>query len=517
MKYCFLLLFIINSLFLRAGNEVVTGVVFIDENNNGLYDKGEAPLEGVLVSNQLEVVASDKKGRYQLPLRDGAFIYVVKPKGYQVITDSLNIPRYFYFHHTNGAPKNLTYKGVEPTGVAPETIDFPLIPMEEKKRFRMLALGDPQTPNDQTLDYFRDGSVADMFRHQADFYMIHGDIADDNLDIYPREKAIMSQLGIPGYHVPGNHDVNYKSEHRNNDFETYRKAFGPDYFSFDYGDVHFIVLNNISYKGWNQEQNKRGHYVGKLDSVQLEWLKNDLNHVPNDRLIVINSHIPFVEDDTQKESIISLHDLLIERTKVLSLSGHIHQVKTWQLNKENYWEYAGSHEGVNVGATCGSWWSNPKDENGIPVSTCQDGSPKGYFVFDFEGSNYSYEFIPIHYDDAFQIRISSPLGRIKQEELDSSKIVINWFVGKPHQKVEVRIDGGEPFLMKNFYGNDPFYEQTLGIRKTVPDWPPRAAKSSHMWKLPLPGNLRKGTHRIEVTAYGENDKVFKAYKIIEIE
>ena len=491
--------------------------MFADENNDGIYNKGEKLLEGVAVSNQKEVVLTNKKGQYKISLRDGAFLYVVKPRGYQVKLDSLNLPHHYYYHHTKGAPGHLKYAGIEETGKAPRKIDFPLYPQKENNTFRLLALGDPQTPDDITLDYFRDGTVSDMFRHKADFYMVHGDVADDFLDIYRREKTIVSTLGIPGYHVPGNHDVNYRSTNQENNFETFRKEYGPDYYSFNYGDVHFIVLNNINYQGWNNEENKQGKYTGDVDREQLEWLKNDLAIVPKNSLIVINSHIPFIQEHTNEQTIKEIHKLLSSRPKVLSLSGHLHTVHTYRLEEETFWNYPGEHEGVNVGATCGSWWSNPKDENGIPVSTCRDGSPRGYFVFDFEGADYSYDFIPIHYHDDFQIRISQPLGRIKQEESDNLEIIANWFIGKPHQKVEVSIDGGEAAIMQNYTGIDPFYESTLDIRATDPVWPPKSAKSKHMWKVVSPAKLSKGMHRIEVRAYGEKGKVFKAFKVVEIE
>ena len=495
----------------------VAGVVYIDKNNDGVYNKGEKTLEGIAVSNQKDVVLTDANGEYAIPLRDGAFVYVVKPSGYQTKLDSLHLPDYYYHHHTKGAPEYLKYPGVKPTGKAPGKINFALYPAKEKQTFKMLALGDPQTPDDETLDYFRDGSVSDMFRHNADFFMVHGDIADDFLEIYAREKAIVGKLGIPGYHVPGNHDVNYKSVDSSNDFETFRKEFGPDYYSFNYGSVHFVVLNNINYKGWNTKENKKGRYTGDLSEDQLEWLKNDLMYVPQNGLIVINSHIPFHEPSCNGEAIKKLHALLGDRPKVLSLSGHMHTVYTYQLDKKMHWGYPGKHEGVNLGATCGSWWSNPKNENGIPVSTCRDGSPKGYFVFEFKGSGYDYEFIPIHYADDFQIRVSLPLGRIKQEASDSLEIVANWFVGKPNHKVTVSINRGAAVTMNNYTGIDPFYERTLKIRETDPMYPPKSATSFHMWKAHVPVKLPRGVHKIEVTGYGENDKVYKGFKLVEVE
>jgi 3',5'-cyclic-AMP phosphodiesterase len=49
----------------------------------------------------------------------------------------------------------------------------------------------------------------------------------------------------------------------------YRQYFGPDYYSFTYGGVHFIGLNTISPDD--------SAYYGDVDSVQMEWLKRDLS------------------------------------------------------------------------------------------------------------------------------------------------------------------------------------------------------------------------------------------------
>lgn len=499
-----------------VGQKKISGVVYVDINNDGFYNNGEQTISGVAISNQKEVVLTNDKGEYVIPLRDGNFVYVVKPEGYQVKLDSLHLPKFYYHYHTQGAPEYLNYPGVKASGKAPEKLNFALFPQKEDTTFKVIAIGDPQTPDQETLDYFRDG-VNDMFRHHAEFYLVLGDIAYDHLDVYTREKGIVGALGIPGYHIPGNHDVNYRSKHWDNHFETFRKEYGPDYYSFNYADVHFVVLNNINYEGWNEENNKIGGYSGALDEVQLDWLRNDLLLVPEDKLLVINSHIPFMNEECETENIIKLNDILKDRRNVLSLSGHKHTLHTYYNSENNYWKNPGKNEGVVVGATCGSWWSNPKDENGIPVATGQDGSPKGYFIFNFSGSNYTYDFIPLHYKDEFQMRISSPLGRVKQEELASAEIVVNWFIGKAHQRVVVSIDGEEEIELSNYKGKDPFIERTLEIRKTDPKYPPQAIDSFHMWRVPMPGDLKKGTHKIEVTAYGDNERIYKAYKIVEIE
>ena len=65
----------------------------------------------------------------------------------------------------------------------------------------------------------------------------------------------------------------------------YRHYLGPDYYSFNYGGVHFVGLNTEDYDDqW---------YYGHVDSLQLSWLRQDLALVPPATPVVTFNHIPF--------------------------------------------------------------------------------------------------------------------------------------------------------------------------------------------------------------------------------
>jgi 3',5'-cyclic AMP phosphodiesterase CpdA len=65
----------------------------------------------------------------------------------------------------------------------------------------------------------------------------------------------------------------------------YRHYFGPDYYSFNYGGVHFVGLNSVDFDDqW---------YYGHVDSLQLAWLEQDLSYVPASTPVVTFNHIPF--------------------------------------------------------------------------------------------------------------------------------------------------------------------------------------------------------------------------------
>ena len=83
MKTRFLLALALFAPLLAAGGpKNVKGYVYQDDNRNGVFDKTEKGIPGVAVSNGREVVLTDRKGRYQLPVTGPCEIFVIKPAGY---------------------------------------------------------------------------------------------------------------------------------------------------------------------------------------------------------------------------------------------------------------------------------------------------------------------------------------------------------------------------------------------------------------------------------------------------
>ena len=97
----------------------------------------------------------------------------------------------------------------------------------------------------------------------------------------------VSKLRVPLYTTLGNHDI------RENGRPIYTKLFGPPYYSFDYGNDHFIFLD--SSRGWAEKR--------AIPEEQYAWLENDLKSVSGKRIFVI-SHIPPVDPrpDIEKNS-----------------------------------------------------------------------------------------------------------------------------------------------------------------------------------------------------------------------
>src|SRR5690349_12278571 len=95
------------GLLLSAGlqaQNTVKGYVYADVNANRKQEKNEKGIAAVAVTNGREVVLTDKKGYYELPVNNDQIISVIKPAGYKVPVNEDNLPQFFYNHKPAGSP-----------------------------------------------------------------------------------------------------------------------------------------------------------------------------------------------------------------------------------------------------------------------------------------------------------------------------------------------------------------------------------------------------------------------------
>jgi hypothetical protein len=521
MKYSFYYLAIILSLIsslLFAGTQV-KGIVFHDQNRNLKIDAGESGIPGVLVSNQTEVVQTDEKGRYTLPVTERSIIFVIKPAEYDLPVNSRNLPQFYYLHFPKGSP-SLKYKGIEPTGSLPASVNFPLYPATTGDNFEVLVFGDPQPASNEEIEYIRDDVIAELSGTSAAFGITLGDIVFDDLSLYDYYLDINSQIGIPFYHVPGNHDENYDVPGDNLAMETFKRYFGPNYYAFQYGRTHFIVLDDVEYFG--QKDNKSGGYQGKIGEKQLQWLNNYLPYVPEGDLIVLTMHIPFstVEGEDPSIKVVDrerLFSLLQDRRHLLALAGHMHTTEHSFLREDQGWNGSAVFQQITCGAVCGSWWQGPKDLRGIPIADQRDGVPNGYHFFTFQGNSWKERFKAAQGPADYQLRISQPIGRVKQITLAENPLLVNVFDGNEKCLVECRIDNGAVLPMSRVIRIDPFFERIYQEHfKAFYSWI-KPMPSTHLWTAPLPADLSQGIHKVTVTTKNQYGDSYQTVGIFEVE
>ena len=514
------------------------GTVYLDVNENGQFDPDEKGIEGVKVSNGIDVVKTNAQGKYVISLPEKSTLFISKPAQYSVPLNEVKLPQFYYHYYPDGTPKVAAWKWavIGPTGPLPETIDFPLLTQTVADTFKAMGFADPQTATHEELDMMRKDIIDQLFGnpYEARFGLVAGDIVNDNLALYERHNRLMAHIGIPMWNVPGNHDLNKESPDYTYSTQTFKSVFGPDYYSFDYGNVHFLALNNVGFKG------KGKGYEGHIDANQMKWIKNDLQDVPSDKLILIITHIPLItyaNDRTFPSTIntTNFEELLkvLGRFKyVYTISGH-DTSNSWkvEVNHAHGWHGYPFIAHTLAETRGGGWERGPRDERGVRPAVMQDGNPNGFYVFYFEGNKIRPRFIPAGGDPSDRLRImlepplkpvdnktqTYPLGLDRGIQVDSMFVVVNFFDGGDRDQVSISLDGQATVPMEYMERTDPSYVRLYHKYKETPDAFQPPVVSSHIWQFALP-DLEPGLHSVIVTArdeFGFEDSEVFTFEIIK--
>ena len=504
--------------------ERATGVVYEDVNKNGKRDRNEALLENIAVSNGVDVVLTNSKGEYSLPVGNDNIIFVIKPSGYSFPLDENNLHQFYYIHKPLGSPEGLKYAGTAPTGKLPKSLDFPLYRQDESDTFQAFIFGDPQAYNIDEIAYFKKGIIDDIQDKEGiSFGLSLGDLVGDDLDLHPPYQQAVAQLGLPWFNVMGNHDMNFDVEADSLSDETYEQNFGPANFSFNYGNAHFILLDNILYP---HPVTGKG-YWGGFRQDQLDFVENNLKFVPKDKLIVIAYHIPlFLNDKGTKhfrpEDRQRLMDLLAPFENTVSLSAHTHFQTQVFVDQADGWKRETPHHEYNVGTTSGDWYSGTFNQQGVPHSTMRDGTPRGYAILKVDNNQYAFDYRVAGESPTYQIKLTGA-ETVTSKYVSRYTMSANFFMGAKGDKVQYRFDNGEWKEMTYVEKADPNYHYELLQYDHTTDAlregrrPSEPVNSTHLWQVKYP-RLSVGTHTFEVKAtdmYGKEHTATKTITVVE--
>jgi hypothetical protein len=487
----------------QANQETVyaTGFVFHDRNSNGVRDPGEEGLGGVRVSNQREIVETDEEGRWRLPVEeDDTIFFVIKPTGWMTPVNENNLPRFYYIHKPHGSPPELYYPGVAPTGPLPESIDFPLRPQEEPEDFRVIFVGDPQARTLREVDWMRVDSIPEMSRAGAAFGVTLGDIVHNQLWLFQPTVEAFALAGIPWYNVIGNHDINFDATEDRHASSTFQSVFGPPYYSFEYGNVHFMALDNIRWH--HPTPDDPGGYFAGFGPRQMEFIRNDLARVPADRMVVLMMHIQYPDARwaPYADELAELLRLVGERPHSVYVAGHRHRIRHRFLGRRDGWPRAEPLYHLIVPALGGGQWGGHPDALGIPGAVQPGGSPRGYFIFNFQpGPRFSARFKASRRPEEYQMNLWAP-QTVPQDRAGETEVFANVFAATARSTVEMRLrEDGDWRPMAQTVEVDPFQMQAVereARRDGLPAGSP--GRSEHLWKTTLPEFPPIGAHTIHV-------------------
>ena len=523
-----------------ADQDVLDGAVFDDRNRNSQQDPGEHGIAGVEVSNGREIVTTDRQGRYEISVRDGETVFLTQPAGYQVPVDEDNVAQFFYTHMPAGSPE-LRYGGIDPTGPLPDAVDFPLARTTDtlSRDQRCLIGGDIQTYTQEEVDYALRGAFADLAQ-RTDFTgcgaLFIGDIVGDDLDLYDQTRELTSLLNGPARFLPGNHDLDLDADYDHR-FDTYRSQFGPDYYSYDAGDVHVVSLNTVQH---SRGAPYNGTYNGGIDDEQLAWLRQDIANTPEDKLIVLATHIPLLNwhdqgsDRHQVDQVQAIHDIIGDRPAV-AFGGHSHTLEVMREgdSMEGWKSLYGVDElpfdHITAGAISGDWYTGRVTEAGYPTALQRDGAVPGVFTLEAHGNRYEDSFIGTGraVSEQMSLGLNTPSYRdwydanrrnvgkapafetpleVSADELGESWLTTNVWAGGTGTEVSVSIDSrpaqqaqrtqrleGESKRVGAEFSDPAAAQEQLVHGGSV------AEASGHLWRLDLPEDLAPGEHTAAVT------------------
>lgn len=424
-------------------------------------------LKNVVVSDGFTVMATDNKGHYEFELHpDATAIFISTPAGHAFLHEK-NIARHYRLVKDINAKKN---------------IDFELKALDSSdNEHQFFIWADPQVKNEKDVEKMMTHSVPDVQKMVAaagSGTLLHGicvgDIVWDEHKHYPDYNNAVEKMGIPFFQCLGNHDMDYTNGSDDSSDDTFQQTYGPTYYSFNRGQVHYVVMDNVRYLGKDRE------YDGFFQQNQLDWLQKDLSFIPNDKLVVLCVHIPVHKGTKNNQALYAL----LKGRNVHIMSGHTHYHRN--VITDNVFEH-------NHGTVCGAWWTGP---------ICEDGTPNGYGVYSVKGTELQWHYQSTGEDAGHQMKIFANDYNASQKE-----VIVNIWNHDPQWTNEYWIDGINKGSLEQFEGFDPLaYKTLLGPELPKPRGFAEPKKTDHLFKAIIPIDSKE----IVVTATDRFGKKFTA-------
>lgn len=402
-------------------------------------------VSGIVVSNGITCTKTNSVGAYILPSDGANFVFISTPSGY-ITKEENSIP--LFYHKIS-------------SDVAIYDFEIWKNPKDDKHHL-FIAQADVQVTDSECLETYTKmlPDCMDLIKEEGKnkdvFGVDCGDIVGDMPSLYPDYIKATSSLCIPIYRAIGNHDMDYYGRTFETSHHTFEDYFGPTCYSFNKGKAHYIVLNDTFYFG------REYFYMGYIDEKTFHWLEQDLSYIDTSSPVFIIMHIPSQLQEKkipfeynysaiadQMVNASAFHDFL-KSYHVHIISGHMHYNRN-MIFSPNLMEH-------NTGAVCGTWWR---------TDICLDGTPRGYGVYEIDGTNVKWYFKSAGYPKDYQMR-TYPIGASKEYPSDIIVNVWNWDENWKVEWFENGINRGE---MIHFTGYDPLAEERCRNKEQMKyDW-----------------------------------------------
>ena len=345
------------------------------------------PIQGVPVTDGYTYAVTDENGNYFLQGNAlSRTVYLSVPAEYEIPMDENNHPAFYI---------NGDFSDTEIT--VPN--DFKLTPRQKvENTFILASAADIHIFDQNDLKKFNDRSLPDMIESIEDYSdatykeciaLLGGDQLSDNMEMVNAFKQSLASKKIADknltfMHCIGNHDFdadyildNALTPDSYNASKTFVENFGPTDYSFNIGNAHVVVMNNMIIKGTGTTRYGQVNcieYDKGFTDQQLKWLKQDLELVktPSEKVVILCVHVPLMNNTYKNCS--AVKQLLTKFNEAHIISGHTHRIKNLKLDKtcisgNQLYEH-------NLQMMGGMWWNS---------NLSVDGSPAGFSLMKFNG------------------------------------------------------------------------------------------------------------------------------------
>ena len=425
---------------------------------------GEVGVANVVVTDGENFTTTDDKGRYKLESDDdNELVYITVPAGYTVESKN-SVP--MFWHKVKGG----------------HDYDFTLIKKEQDDTHHgFVVIADPQIWHKKEFPALQEGMKdinESVKRYKIPFHGICcGDIVSHDHSFYEQYNAIAAESGLTFFSTLGNHDMTLYGRTHETSTRLWEETFGPTYYSFNVGKVHYVVLNDNFYIGRDY------FYIGYLDEKQMAWLEKDLSYVEKGSTVVVALHIPTTCSKSDREQFNynniagvmtnakALHQML-EPYNAHILSGHTHTTYN-QIISDKLYEHV-------IPALSGAWWQGP---------LCTDGTPRGYGIFEVNGDKVEWYYKSTGYPTEYQMVLYTG----KDYSKFRGDLVANIWACDDNWVVEASFDGAEPVKMKRFSSLDPIAKKMYSSNKGMDHSYVYPTEGDHFYRVDIPKKAMSAT------------------------
>ncbi len=491
------------------------------QNVRGYIRCKNAGVAGVVVSDGDSITVTDGRGYYELQSQKrNGYVFYTLPRGYEPEVKDGFRPQFW---------QKLTYSST----TIPEMHNFTLT-QKENDDYNLVIGADSHLANrTRDLEQFRAGYIECLNAEKKAvdkgriYSMILGDLSWDNY-WYARNfdlEDFMNTCKSYGYPmilwpVIGNHDNDGGAlAGADCDFiasAPWRTIAAPNYYSFNLGRVHYVVLDDIYYKNedtggsYNKGIVGTRNYNAQITQEQLDWLDRDLAYVEDKETpIVVALHIPVWKLDTKSpyaaktnlkdDNTKQLCDRLSKYSNVHIISGHTHY---------NFFAHPTAYPHItehNIAAICATWWWTGYCSG---HHICKDGSPGGYSLWQIQGDKIEWQYRSIEQNGNLQMRIydmntvkdyfatnDSALKmlevyptRTTYTDFARNSLLINVFAYDTDWNITV-LEGAARRSVTRIYGEDPFHTIAYDIPRVIQNGSYSdsftAGKTLHLFRVQL--------------------------------